>query len=397
MRRSFLLLSTICTLSVLFGVYVSARVGSTTFHLNGNTVTVAKKDLVAFLRILEKRWKGTPLKIVIDGEVFEVPKESLGVCWNIKAMKRMAQKGEAVTIAVQWDSKKITSFLHNLKEKTFRPPQNASWNGNRFIPAQEGRALNPEQTLQALEEALRTWNDTIVLNTFDPLFPERDNQAVLRERGFAFLLASSTTSLEGREEDVVFNIKKAATSLSGFFLPKGTPFSFNSVIGKAEAEDGYRKTQILSNGRLVPGYGGGVCQVATTLYNALLGTEAEILERHPHSGYAPTTNYVPPGLDAAVSYGSKDLRFRFPSQSVVILMYTKGTSLVCEIWGEKENHVVAKITQKLKKLSRSGENEGFLTVETRIARRGAQHLSFIDTYLIPWDFAQEIAQKFSDS
>lgn len=382
---------------VLLGVYVSSLSGSITFNLNGNTVTVAKKDCAVFLRTLEERWKSTPLKMVIDGEIFEVSKESLGVYWNIKAMKRMAQKGGPITISVQWDTEKITSFLHLLKEKTFLPPQNASWKGNRFVPAQEGRVLNTERMLQVLEETISTWNDTVSVDAFDPVPPERDNEAVLKERGIAFLLASFATSLEGREEDVIFNIKKAASSLSGLFLPKGTPFSFNGVIGRADKEDGYRKTQILSNGRLVPGYGGGVCQVATTLYNALLGTEAEILERHAHSGYSPTTSYVPPGLDAAVSYGSKDLRFRFPSQNVVILAYLRGTSLVCEIWGEKENHVTATVTQKLKELSRSGENEGLLTVETRITRRGAENLTFTDTYLIPWDFAQEVAQRFSGS
>ncbi|MEN3184399.1 MAG: VanW family protein [Atribacterota bacterium] len=395
--RSKALFLAIGAFVALLGVYVFSLSGSITFNLNGNTVTVAKRDCTAFFRTLEERWKSTPLKIVIDGEALEVPKESLGVRWNIKAMKRMAQKGGPVTILVEWDAEKIASFLRILKEKTFLPPQDASWNGNRLVPAQEGRVLNTERMLQALEEALSTWNDTFVVDTFDPVPPERGNETVLKERGIAFLLASFATSLEGREEDVIFNIQKAAFSLSGFFLPKGTPFSFNSVIGRAEKEDGYRKTQILSNGRLVPGYGGGVCQVATTLYNALLGTEAEILERHAHSGYSPTTNYVPPGLDAAVSYGSKDLRFRFPSQNVVILAYTKGTSLVCEIWGEKENRVTTTVTQKLKKLSRSGENEGFLTVETRIIRRGAENLSFTDTYLIPWDFAQEVAQRFPDS
>lgn len=379
----------------LLGVYVSSLSGNITFSLNGNTVTVAKRDCTAFLQTLEERWKSTPLRMVIDGEILEVPKESLGVRWNIKAMKRMAQKGGPVTIPVQWDTEKIASFLRTLKEKTFFPPQNALWNGNRLVPAREGRVLNTERMLRVLEETISTWNDTVSVDAFDPVPPERGNEVALKERGIAFLLASFATSLEGREEDVIFNIKKAASSLSGFFLPKGTIFSFNGVIGRADKEDGYRKTQILSNGRLVPGYGGGVCQVATTLYNALLGTEAEILERHAHSGYSPTTNYVPPGLDAAVSYGSKDLRFRFPSQNVVILAYTKGTSLVCEIWGEKENHVTATVTQKLKKLSRSGENEGFLTVETRIVRHGAESLSFTDTYLIPWDFAQEVAQRLS--
>ncbi|MEN3202273.1 MAG: VanW family protein [Atribacterota bacterium] len=371
--------------------------GSVTFQLKENTVTVARRDLAAFLQALEERWKSTPLTIVIDGKALEVPKEALGVHWNITAMKRMAKRGEQVTPCVRWDEKNVLAFLQDLREKTLLFPQSAFWKEDRFIPAQMGRELNIEQTLKALEDAFATWSDTITVDAFDPIPPERGNEEVLKERGIAHLLASFATSLEGRDEDVVFNINKAASSISGTFLPRGAIFSFNAVVGKAEKEDGYRRTQILSNGRLVPGYGGGVCQVATTLYNALLRTEAEILERHPHSGYSPTTNYVPPGLDAAVSYGSKDLRFRFASQNVVILAYIKGNLLVCEIWGEKENVVTTKIRQKLRKIAQLGENEGILTVETSIARRGAQSLSFTDTYLIPWDFAQEVTQSFPDS
>lgn len=383
--------------SLILGIYLFSFTGKVTFQLKGNTVTVTKRDLATFFQTLEERWKSTPLTIVVDGKALEVSKEALGAHWNIKAMKRMARRGEQVIPCIRWNEKNVLAFLQTLREKTLLPPQNAFWKEDRFIPAQMGKVLNIEQTLKALEDTFAIWSDTIIVDTFDPIPPERGNEEVLREHGIAHLLASFATSLEGRDEDVVFNISKAASSISGIFLPRGAIFSFNAVVGKAEKEDGYRKTQILSNGRLVPGYGGGVCQVATTLYNALLRTEAEILERHPHSGYSPTTNYVPPGLDAAVSYGSKDLRFRFASQNVVILAYIEGNSLVCEIWGEKENTVTTKIHQKLRKISQLGENEGILTVETSITRRGAQSLSFTDTYLIPWDFAQEVTQSFPDS
>ncbi|MBC7217306.1 MAG: VanW family protein [Candidatus Caldatribacterium sp.] len=393
MKKVFLLV----LLLVPLGVYLTSSRGTIALRLGEEEFTVARRDLTAFLQTLEKRWKDNPLTIVVDGKAFEVPKESLGIRWNLKAMRRMALKGKPVTLLVEWDKRKIAAFLQDLESKTFLAPQDASWNGDRFIRAKEGRRLNHEKTLEALEKTLAAWKDTIALDTFDPIPPERDTKAVLEERGISVLLSSFETSLEGREEDVIFNIEKAASSISGFFLPKGTAFSFNAVVGRAEKEDGYRKTQVFSNGRLVPGYGGGVCQVSSTLYNALLATEAEILERHPHSGYSPTTSYVPPGLDAAVSYGSKDLRFRFPSQNVVILAYTKGNALVCEIWGEKENPVQRVVTQKLVRLSRSGESEGILTVETSIIRPGAQNLHFTDTYSIPWDFAQEIARLFPDS
>lgn len=391
--RGRLLLLVLAVFLIPLGWYVLSSWGRVTFTVQGETVTLPRRDLLPFLRLLEKRWKSTPVTLVIDGETVTVSKDILGASFDLKATKRTAEKGELIP-RIRWDDQKVTAFLRTIQEETYRPPQDAFWKDNRCFRAQEGRILNIPETLKALEEAFAAWRDEVVVDTFDALPPAKSTEAALKERGMTFRLAFFATSLEGREDDVIFNIAKAASSLSGLFLPRGQTFSFNAVVGKADKEDGYRKTRVLSNGRLVPGYGGGVCQVASTLYNALLRTEAEILERHPHSGYSETTSYVPPGLDAAVSYGSKDLRFRFPSQSVVIFAYIQGRELVCEIWGEKENTVTTTITQRLGKLARVNENEGTLTVETTVKRQGAQSLSFSDTYLIPWEFAQDLVQHF---
>lgn len=383
---------------VLFLVYllVSSR-GTVSCTLKEERVTLARRDIVPFLETLEARWRKTPLRLVVTGKAFEVSKDTLSIRWNLKAMKKKAARGERVPLLVKWDEEKVKALLESIAAKTFLPPQDASWEGDRVQQAQAGRRLNVEKSLHALKQSLEDWNDTVILETFDILPPRVDTPEVLKSRGITTLLASFATSLKDREEDVIFNIEKAAASISGYFLKKGEVFSFNAVVGRAEKEDGYRKTRILTNGRLVPGYGGGVCQVASTLYNALLRTEAEILERHPHSGYAPITAYVPPGLDAAVSYGSKDLRFRFPSQDVVILVYPREQELVCEIWGELENSVTTTITQKLLKLAKTGETEGTLTVETVVQRTGLKNLHFVDTYLIPWDFAPEVTRYLSGS
>ncbi len=127
------------------------------------------------------------------------------------------------------------------------------------------------------------------------------------------------------------------------------------------------------NGRLSPGYGGGVCQVSSTLYNALLGTEAQFRNVIPIPDIQKTTLYVPPGRDAAVSYGSKDLRFFYPAQKVVIFAYLQEESLICEIWGEKRTPL-----QNLGNANcfrEKGRKEGLLTVETTV--RNGEKLSIV--------------------
>jgi vancomycin resistance protein YoaR len=389
-RKELLLLS-----GILAGVlvYLLSLQGVVTFTLREEGFSLRRRDLMPFLGVLEKRWRETPLILEVQGKSFKISKDSLGIRWDTKAMKRKALTEGKVPLLIHWDEERVRAFFASLEAETLLPPRDASWEKDRFVPAREGAKLNTEEAIQKFREELSAWKDSIIIDTFEPMPPKLNTEEALKERGIATLLASFTTSLEGRDEDVVFNIRKAAESISGYLLKKGEAFSFNTVVGKADREDGYRETQILANGHLVPGYGGGVCQVASTLFNALLKTEAEILERHPHSGYSETTSYIPPGLDAAVSYGSKDLRFRFPSQNTVIIAYTEDQTLVCEIWGEKENEVATTITQKVRSLKKEKDDEGWLTVETSIKRDRASSLHFVDTYLVPWDLAQEIVKS----
>lgn len=131
------------------------------------------------------------------------------------------------------------------------------------------------------------------------------------------LLASYSTSLLGSPANRTHNIRLAASKLSGKVLQPGEVFSFNRVVGPRTEKTGFRKAMIIANRRFIPGVGGGVCQVASTLYNATLNASMRILERYPHS---LPVKYVPRGRDATVNYGTADFKFRntkpFPVQII---------------------------------------------------------------------------------
>ncbi|HHW47694.1 MAG TPA: vanomycin resistance protein VanB [Clostridiaceae bacterium] len=103
------------------------------------------------------------------------------------------------------------------------------------------------------------------------------------------------------------NIKLAASKINGKILAPGEVFSFNEVVGKRTAEAGYKTANVYSNGRVIDDIGGGICQVSTTLYNAVLYSDLEVIQRRNHTF---TVGYVPSGMDATVSYGSVDFQFR---------------------------------------------------------------------------------------
>ena len=103
------------------------------------------------------------------------------------------------------------------------------------------------------------------------------------------------------------NLEIAASKINGTVLMPGEIFSFNNVVGERTVAEGYKNAKIYSNGQVVDGLAGGICQISSTLYNAVLLSNLEIVERYNHSF---TTSYVAAGRDATVVYGIKDFKFK---------------------------------------------------------------------------------------
>lgn len=129
------------------------------------------------------------------------------------------------------------------------------------------------------------------------------------------------------------NILLASKALDNTFVDVGAEFSFNATVGKRTAERGYQTAKIIVNGKFIDGLGGGVCQVSTTLYNALLLADLKITEFHPHS---LAVSYVSPSFDAMVNSGSADLRFVNNTHNPIIInAVADGDKLKITITGQK--------------------------------------------------------------
>ena len=115
-----------------------------------------------------------------------------------------------------------------------------------------------------------------------------------------------STSYKGGSTNRIHNIKRAAAAIDGIMLLPGGTFSYNDAVGPANKATGYKKARIFVRGKDAEGYGGGICQVSSTLFNAVELAGLDVTERHPHS---KKVNYVPEGKDAATSFGSIDLCF----------------------------------------------------------------------------------------
>ena len=129
----------------------------------------------------------------------------------------------------------------------------------------------------------------------------------LGDKLFKQTLSKYTTIYDAGNSNRAHNIALAASTINGTVLLPGESFSYNGTLGNTTKEKGYKEGGAYVGGKVVQAYGGGICQVSTTLYNAVLYANLEIVERHNHS-YA--VSYVPAGRDATVAYGGKDFKFK---------------------------------------------------------------------------------------
>lgn len=122
-------------------------------------------------------------------------------------------------------------------------------------------------------------------------------------------IASYSTTIKNKDSSRQNNISITCSALNESIVKAGDTFSFCNTVGKATPERGYQKADIFdSEGNVIPGYGGGNCQISSTLYNAVLKLDSlEVVERSPHSA---KVDYVESGKDAAVAYGSVDFKFK---------------------------------------------------------------------------------------
>ena len=208
---------------------------------------------------------------------------------------------------------------------------------------------NSGQTYYQVNENAKVW----ILTTLQQQFAAGTPQTLTLELTDGYLTPVVTEGTLTYSPDFVLagtcttsNIEVAAGHLNNLLVMPGQEISVSDTIKPRTTANGYKSAGAYLNGRTVPAIGGGICQVSSTVYNAVKNAGLTVLERHPHS---MPVHYLPLGLDAAISAGSKDLRFRNDYSAPVILQaYTEGKNLIvnCLVWNHDLNGRTFKLWSK---------------------------------------------------
>ena len=152
---------------------------------------------------------------------------------------------------------------------------------------------------------------------------------------FPDLLASFSTRFDASNTKRSTNLQLASDKINGTVLSPNSTFSYNKVVGERSIAAGYKEAKVYSNGQVVDGIGGGICQVSSTLYNAAIFANLDITERYNHQFVC---SYVPAGRDATVVYGAKDLKFKNNRSYPIKIFITINTGIIkAEIYGIRED------------------------------------------------------------
>lgn len=233
--------------------------------------------------------------------------------------------------------------LDAVYNEVHKDPVNAYYSQNPYVVHPSENGLDFAISLDDAKNLLQEQKDEYVI-PLKVLYPSVTTNMIGTE-AFPDLLSEFSTKYAASNKNRTTNLILASKKINGTVLMPGETFSYNKVVGARTIAAGYKEAPIYVSGRVEDGIGGGICQITTTLYNAVLYADLDIVERSNHQ-FVPS--YAGPSRDATVVYGAIDFKFKnnrdYP---IKITCSVSGGIANFKIWGLKsDNDYEVQITSR---------------------------------------------------
>lgn len=195
--------------------------------------------------------------------------------------------------------------VESIHEEVYREPKDAYYTTNPYAVYSHviGIDFDTEYLKREISENPDKEEYVVELSYLTPNITNND----LDKDAFPDRLSTFATKYPTSNTDRTTNLRLASNKIDGTIIMPGETFSYNKVVGKRTIAAGYKEAAIFSNGQVTQGLGGGICQISTTLYDAVVFADLEIVSRRNHMF---VTSYVDGGKDATVVWGSTDFKFK---------------------------------------------------------------------------------------
>ncbi len=283
--------------------------------------------------VLEPRLKD-PIRLIIGDYQYSFTRAELGASIPYWPLMREARTKGAVGLRLQVDEAVLEKMLRELDVSVRQDFERIALNigGSKIRVLAALQEVPPKSS--CLLMTITVAAEPTPTPTPTPTSPVESTTVPKTGSGkFPYLLASFSTRYDSSLRGRTTNLKMAASNINGTIVAPGKVFSTNNAIGPRNAASGWREAKMFVSGQVVSGTGAGICQASSTIYNAVLRANFPVVERHAHS---MRVMYVPPSLDAALMWGSKDFKFRNDAEAPVKLeTKVSGGKFHVNIWGQK--------------------------------------------------------------
>lgn len=227
------------------------------------------------------------------------------------------------------DSQKYLTFLNRLDTLVTKEPKNAILdNHGNIIPDQPGCRIYRRVFTNQFYTFYYNNGPSKIEVPLLTVYPKVDSELLANIRSKR--IGRYITSFKVQNKTRTNNIRLASNAINNYVIFPGETFSFNKVVGKRTAGKGYLKAPVIIKGEFSEDIGGGICQVSSTLFNAVDNAGLQVIQRYSHSREVP---YIPPGRDATVSWYGPDFSFKnIYNQPILIRSKTIGDQLVIKLF-----------------------------------------------------------------
>lgn len=252
----------------------------------------------------------------------------------VKEIEKQVKGQNVGTIEIPTEEKEPQKIdIEKIRQEIYKEPQDAYYEKEPFKLYKEIDGVDLDISIEEANKILEEEKEeySIPLKITKPKIATTD---LKYENFFPELISKYTTRYDESNLNRSNNIKLSSEKINGTILMPGETFSYNKVVGARTIKAGYKESAVYMGGKVVDGIGGGICQVSSTLYNAALEANLEIVSRKNHYFI---TSYVSASRDATVSYGAIDFKFK-NSRNYPIKIECKSNNGICgvSIHGIKE-------------------------------------------------------------
>jgi len=227
-----------------------------------------------------------------------------------KAIKSPALK--QIKLTFNYNDKIVDQMLGEIAKNTNKKAVNATITmvgSGRFTVTNEtsGRQLQEDKLKKDIKSKINGVLSEDVISIVAPVSEVKPKITAAALKAINTRISTYTTNYASSTEGRATNIGLSTSSIDGTVLMPGDTFSFNGTVGERTTARGYQSASVIIGDKIEQGLGGGICQVSSTLYNAILGTGLVSVERTHHT---ISSGYIPKGQDATVDYGNLDYKFK---------------------------------------------------------------------------------------